>query len=769
MAHFGVRTYKLDHQNTFTALTRCPDSQLSNLTPEGKPIVPPGFYITSYTQLTTNGVQQMPDPDKWEPRALLAWLALKIGEHVPAADSTDERPDSFASVCHFFAFRVRVWRDAYDLLNLTAQSTLGDLEMALQREESELAYWEDENQAEAQRQRLYEAYGILKNLCGGVRNAKFLNLNALQQDWVVREFCRAKVGEYSANIGEIQEFPIGPVPTGYDPARPETDTRPKWRIKCVFSPTLADLCYNAFDCVVIDEGVKMKGEETLVGKGVRSMQPKYRLVLTATPIKNRLPDIFRLAWWATGGKEEAHARWPYRSDSSERNKFAETFMVVERNLSKEKEARSQGKKAPVSRFKKLTAEVCNVHRLWKLFGPIILRRRKQDSGVSIVPKVRKVIRVEMGTRQQKVYQYHLNADYRDKNGDPAIGAQLQALRMAAADPTSVHLERQPGEPAEPCACRLDPALRDSCQHCGDSGQVPLPHRSGNPYVPKMATALTLIHEILERKEQAIVFSAFNDPLDNLSRWLSEASVRHVVLDGRTSQKRRGEKAALFKKGRADVHSIPVMLAGVECMAEGHSFHRANNVILLAYSWAADKFKQALDRVHRLNSEKPVNIYVVLCQGSIDRKLESLTDEKTDASDLVLDGRLIGERSEEVNLAELLNIARREFNRTDNTLDEALLQEGWPDLRSRLGTAMQQWDRFPETARVELSHSPILTLPPVHLPPEIRTSHGVIQLPPLQVQSPISAPSAAGGTPVPAWKQRMIDRASRLAHLKRSDA
>jgi SNF2 family DNA or RNA helicase len=39
----------------------------------------------------------------------------------------------------------------------------------------------------------------------------------------------------------------------------------------------------------------MKGEETLVGRGVRSMTPAYRLVLTATPVKNRLPDIFRLA------------------------------------------------------------------------------------------------------------------------------------------------------------------------------------------------------------------------------------------------------------------------------------------------------------------------------------------------------------------------------------------------------------------------------------------------------------------------------------------
>ena len=130
------------------------------------------------------------------------------------------------------------------------------------------------------------------------------------------------------------------------------------------------------------------------------------------------------------------------------------------------------------------------------------------------------------------------------------------------------------------------------------------------------------------------------------------------------------------------------------MAEGHSFHLANNVILMAYSWAYDKFKQALDRVHRMNSVKPVNVYVVLCTGSIDRRLESLVQEKSDAAELVLDGRLIGERTEEVNLAELLKVARREFNEKDSTLDEGLLQAQWPALRQRLGSAMRQWIDLP---------------------------------------------------------------------------
>ena len=539
--------------------TQVPGTAQTNLSPDGRPIVPPAFYITSYTQLTTNGVDEFPDPDDWQPRALLEWLSLPIGEHQPTMDPAETKdgkrlplPDSFTDVCNHFAWRGFICADQYDTFNLDPRHTFADLEKAFQREETGLAYWQDEKAAEEQRQRIHAAFEILKNLMCSKRAPMFADLSD-RQDFVIRHFCAAKIKEYSVNAGEYAEYPIGPILPGFDPAKPETDTRPKRRVKCVFSPSLADLSYTAFECVVIDEGVKMKGEDTLVGKGVRSMAPRYRLVLTATPIKNRLPDIFRLAWWATGGKAEAHARFPYRDDPTERSKFAETFMVTERNLTRE--AEEKGKKKSASRFKKQTAEVCNVHRLWKLFGPIVLRRRKQDAGEDIVPKVRRVVRCEMGSLQKKVYGYHLEAEYRDINGLPAIGAQLQALRIAAADPSNTHLVAQPGAPSEDCDCHLENGIvKRNCPRCQGRGTVPLPSRSGTAYVPKMATVLTIINEILERQEQAIIFSAFNDPLDHLSRWLFEVGVRHIVLDGRVSQKKRGEKAALLRRAGRTVVS-----------------------------------------------------------------------------------------------------------------------------------------------------------------------------------------------------------------------
>jgi hypothetical protein len=89
--------------------------------------------------------------------------------------------------------------------------------------------------------------------------------------------------------------------------------------------------------------------------------------------------------------------------------------------------------------------------------------------------------------------------------------------------------------------------------------------------------------------------------------------------------------------------------------------------------------------------------VVICDGTIDRKLESLLAEKNESSELVLDGRLMGERSEEINLAQLLQVAQREFDPTSDTLDEGLIHAQWPALRDRLSAAMQAWDDTCEVA------------------------------------------------------------------------
>lgn len=681
-----VQTRVIETQEQFDALCAGPDGRPRS-GPDGRPQLPAGFYISSFTQLATNNVARQQDPmDVDDPKALLRQWGLTEHSNDPEhLDHTDhwKKPDDFLSVTHLFTWRREVWRDEFDVLGVDRDGCLKDVNTARQDNLRDARQIPDPALRSLREQEIEKAHAVLSQLFTVRPRPAYAALTLSQQAFVTREFLRLKFNDYAENNGVTKAYPIGEPPTGYIPNRPETDTRPKWRVRCVYCPSLADRAWNAFDAILIDEAVKIKSTDSYVGMAVRSMEAEHRCVLTATPIKNRLPDIFWLAWWAAGGREDAHARFPYRNDSSEREEFARTFQVSERNLTKEEAACRAGKPYR-GRFVKLTAEICNIHRLYKFLAPLVLRRRKDECGEEIMPKVRKVVRVQMGTMQKQVYRYHMEAEYLDRNDDPAIGAQLQALRTAAADPTSSCLVNK-GEIVveDDCTCKGG----GRCNRCAGTRKIKtaLPHRSAHVHTPKFAAVLSLIHEIIARNEQVLVGSVFNESQDHLGQLLREAGVPFILADGRVNPKKRGPLMQRFRLGE-----MPVALGGLESVANGHNLDTVNNVIIYAYSWAYDLIKQFLDRVHRLTSRKPINVYVVLCDGTIDRKLESLNYEKTDAVELALDGRLIGERTEEINLAELLKIARREFQAGADTVDETLLQREWPALRQRLMTAMETW-------------------------------------------------------------------------------
>lgn len=167
----------------------------------------------------------------------------------------------------------------------------------------------------------------------------------------------------------------------------------------------------------------------------------------------------------------------------------------------------------------------------------------------------------------------------------------------------------------------------------------------------------------------------------------------------------------MKAGRILIFACLFLWTGVSAWAMANSESRCSREVVGAISNAryydpelgrfiqADPRIQGLANLQSYNrySPWPVNVYPIICDGSIDRKLEAMTEEKGDAAELVLDGHLLGEHTSEVNLAELLSIARLEFNGGGGsdavtTVDEAELEKEWPPLRAELGQLMTHWSR-----------------------------------------------------------------------------
>ena len=448
-------------------------------------------------------------------------------------------------------------------------------------------------------------------------------------------------------------------------------------ITCVWAPTLARLVhgYDTFDCVVVDEGTRLQATESRIGSSVRLLNPKSRLVLTGTPVKNRLDSIFWLASWAAG------SRWPFKPTDAERERFASTFLQSERFVSREKAMVARGKK-PYNTTRR-SNRLCQVHKLWKTLAPAIIRRRKQDCGEEMVAKIMKPTIVKPGAAQLAVYQYHLEnppivgrKSKKIMHRRVQIGVQLTMLRIAALCPDSKTLAES---------------------KTGVMG----PRKSWTSYTPKMEAILEIIRQRLGEGKQVIVGSPFRDFSDRLDSFLKAAEVSSIVLDGDVDARRRGELAQEFKKGQ---HSV--LVAGIKAMGEGHSFENCSDLILPGLTYAYDENEQFIHRVWRLTSKLPVTIYPVIMKGSIDERLHEIYTEKAGSASMAIDRMLTDHEDDGIDFEELLKETIAAFDPKAVTISEDHLLNLW-DSRGmrRLRVAQSQYDEHQDAGDpAERSHA-----------------------------------------------------------------
>jgi SNF2 family DNA or RNA helicase len=398
-------------------------------------------------------------------------------------------------------------------------------------------------------------------------------------------------------------------------------------IFCCYTPSLATqlAAWGAMgagiDCAVADEGTRLQADDSLLSTALRRLIPANRLILSGTPIKNKLDSIFWLAWWVAGGSPTPTALWPYEGTSKGRAAFADQHLQHDRFYTREAEAAAANPDAKARRIEKRSNRACNIERLYKLLAPLVLRRRKTQCGTSMQDCTYHPVHVPPGTHQYTAYNRIA--------GMKTITAANGRVLTKAREVTARRLE-----------------LMKEC--CLAPWSSHLPHRSPHTYTPKTQAVLSLVEQALSRGEQVLIGSPYRAFTDMLVATLKEAGVRVSRCDGTENPATRALIAANFKR-----HQSSVMVAGLKAMAEGHDFAQCPNLILPAYSWAMDEVEQFIHRVWRLVSPQPVKIFLVFIQGTLDERLEKVHGEKKDTSSLVLDGELTPETKDPISLEQLL--------------------------------------------------------------------------------------------------------------------
>jgi superfamily II DNA or RNA helicase len=350
------------------------------------------------------------------------------------------------------------------------------------------------------------------------------------------------------------------------------------------------LAVRPWQMVVLDEAQAIKNAETKRSQASLTLQSGFRLALTGTPVENYLDELWSLFHFVNPGL------------LGSREGFQKRFAV------------------PIERDRDAAAR----QGLRALIRPFLLRRTKAAVLSELPPRTEQTITVEMAEPERAFYEalrqraLESIAVMDAQRGD-ALGGRRKIQILAEI----TRLRR---------AC-CNPALIDA------AAGVP----SG-----KLDAFLDLVEELVRNRHRALVFSQFVGHLGLVRTALDARGIRYEYLDGSTPSAERERRVAAFQSGSAELFLISLRAGGT-----GLNLTAADYVVHLDPWWNPAVEDQASDRAHRIGQERPVTIYRLIMQDSIEERILRLHRDKRDLASELLDGSEVAGRLSEEELLDLI--------------------------------------------------------------------------------------------------------------------
>jgi superfamily II DNA or RNA helicase len=164
------------------------------------------------------------------------------------------------------------------------------------------------------------------------------------------------------------------------------------------------------------------------------------------------------------------------------------------------------------------------------------------------------------------------------------------------------------------------ALLKLRQVCCDPRLVKLTAARQVSVSAKLEHLMEMLPPLIEEGRQILLFSQFTSMLDLIKPALAEAGIDFVELRGDT--KDRAGPVARFQKGK-----VPLFLISLKAGGTGLNLTAADTVIHYDPWWNPAVEDQATDRAHRIGQDKPVFVYKLVAQGTVEERMLDLQQRK----------------------------------------------------------------------------------------------------------------------------------------------
>ena len=220
--------------------------------------------------------------------------------------------------------------------------------------------------------------------------------------------------------------------------------------------------------------------------------------------------------------------------------------------------------------------------------PLILRRTKEKVAKELPPRTEEIIRCSMEPEQFELYRKIMaDAKHQVQEKKFTIFAALTRLRQTCCDPALL------GEIFE----KINSA--------------------------KLECLLSMLQPIIDEGHSVLVFSQFTSMLERVEHRLEKQDIKSFKLTGSTPTAKRPELVSQFN----DCEDPSVFLLSLKAAGTGLTLTKADYVFIYDPWWNPAAEQQAIDRAHRIGQDKPVFVYKLVIQGSVEEKILKLQEDK----------------------------------------------------------------------------------------------------------------------------------------------
>jgi superfamily II DNA or RNA helicase len=328
------------------------------------------------------------------------------------------------------------------------------------------------------------------------------------------------------------------------------------------------------EVVILDEAQRIKNWKTRRAQTIKRLHSKYAIVLTGTPLENRLEELHSIV------------------------EFVDRFRLgpVFRFLAEHQHSDECGK---VIGYR-------NLDKIGQTLQPILIRRTKKEVLKQLPERLDKNYFVPM-TKEQMAHHVE--------------NAEIVARIVAKW--------RRLGFLPEADQRRLMIALQNMRMSCNSTYLLDKKTDFGF----KADELLSVLQECFERPgDKAVVFSQWVRTHELIINRLETARLGHVLFHGGVASNQRKDLLAQFKQDPNCRIFLSTDAGGV-----GLNLQNASTVVNMDLPWNPAVLDQRVGRVHRLGQHRPVRVVNFVAQGTIEHGMLSVLSFKQSMFAGVLDG------------------------------------------------------------------------------------------------------------------------------------